>query len=117
MELVLATEAQIALDHLGIIDQLGARALKSHLAGFQDVAIVGYLQRRAGILFDQEDGHAGALEIGDDPEYLAHHQRRQTQAGLIEQQQLRLGHQGPTERQHLPFSPREGAGRLRAPFP
>ena len=44
----------------------------------------------------------------------AHDERRETEARLVEQQQSRLRHQRPAQRQHLSLAARQRSGQLRA---
>ena len=82
------------------------------LAGLHDIAEVCRLQRRARVLFDQQDRHAEIAQRGDDPEDFARDQRRQPQARLVQHQKLRLRHQRATDGEHLPLTARERAGML-----
>ena len=67
-----------------------------------DVAAVREPQRHARVLLDQEHGRRRAgVEIADDLEDLPHDQRRQTERGLVEQQQLAAG---PSARGRSPAS-------------
>ena len=47
---------------------------------------------------------------------VAHQERGEAQRRLVEQQQLRVGHQRPADGQHLLLAAGEGAGELVAPF-
>jgi DNA-binding transcriptional LysR family regulator len=55
-----------------------------------------------------------SAQLGDDVEDLAHDQRGQAQARLVEHQQLGLGHQGAAHRQHLPLAAGQRAGQAGA---
>ena len=93
-----------------------ARALDRELARFEHVTVVRHLQRGARILLDQQNRHARRTQRRDDAEDLAHDQRRETQRRLVEQQQLRLAHQRPSHRQHLPLAAGQRARELVAPL-
>ncbi len=70
--------------------------------GLQQVHAVGDLHGEVGVLLDQQHGDAPpGVEVGDDLEQLLGDQRRETEAGLVAQQQLRTAHQGAGDRQHL----------------
>ena len=60
---LLVAEAEVALDDARVGGQFAARPGQRHLAGFQHVAVVGDLQRGAGVLLDQQDGDAGLLQF------------------------------------------------------
>ena len=70
----------------------------------------GHSARPAG---SRRRRRAAARTIGKD---VAHDQRRQPEARLVEHQQARRGHQRPAQRQHLPLAARERVGTLRAAF-
>ncbi len=65
-----------------------------------------------GVLFHQKDGHPGGRQFPQGGEDLFHHDRRQTQARLIEQQQLRSAHQCPGDGEHLLLATGHGHGPL-----
>ena len=54
------------------------------LAGFEHIADIGGFKRCTGILFDQQDRHARLAQRGDDLENLAHDQRREAEARLVQ---------------------------------
>src|SRR4051812_32052797 len=59
-------------------------------------------ERETGVLLDDEHGHAVlALHAVERLEDLLHDERRQTERGLVEQQQLRSRHHRAAEREHL----------------
>ncbi|MNR09056.1 hypothetical protein D3C85_1252440 [compost metagenome] len=57
-----------------------------------------------------------AIQGREGVEHLLHQQRRQPQAGLVDQQQPRAAHQRPADGQHLPFASGHRARQLLAPF-
>ena len=85
--------------------------------GFQQVGVVGQVQRQAGVLLDQQ--HADAVFLVDaahDAEDLGHDQRRQAEGGLVQQQQLGPQHQRAADGQHLLLAAGQRAGLLVAPL-
>ena len=107
--------AQVGVQDLRVPRQLGGRAGVDDPPHLHDVAAVGQLERGAGVLLHQQDGHAGRLvDLADGLEDGAHQQRRQPQRGLVEQEQARPGHEGPADGQHLLLAAGEGAGQLLA---
>ena len=58
--------AQIRLADLDVVGKLGGFALHLDGAGFQNIGAVGDLQRHLGVLLDQQDGHAVAVDLADD---------------------------------------------------
>src|SRR5206468_140483 len=85
--------AQICRRHPWIAREAFAGAFDHHVARFKYVTVIRDLQRRPCILLDQQNRHAGGLQRTDNAENLLYDQRRQAQAGFVEHQQARLGHQ------------------------
>src|SRR6266436_4038119 len=82
-----------------------------------DIAAVRQVQRVKCVLLHQEHRELLlAIELLDCTEYLARDERRQSQRGLIEQQQARAAHQSTRDRQHLLLAPGERASALIEPF-
>src|SRR6516164_11146899 len=84
--------AQIACDNAWVVAEGDGPALVNNAAGFQNIAMVGGLERCAGILFDQQDRDAKLAQSHQDAKDLAHDQRGETKARLVEQKQLRPPH-------------------------
>src|SRR5664279_1716216 len=76
----ISSEARVACQVFG-------RPLQRDLARFEHVAIVGDLQRGARVLLDEQDRDAGRAQGGDGREDLAHDERREAQARLVEHEQ------------------------------
>src|SRR5262245_52788555 len=74
--------ALMAVSQVGGLDPLVLEELlgvvgHGDAAGLHDVAAVGQLERRAGILLDEEDGRTLLVELLDDLEDAGHDERRQ----------------------------------------
>src|SRR5690242_20276246 len=54
-------------------------------AGFEDVAVIGKLEGEARVLFDEEDGDAGLVEVADDAEGFEDELGSEAHRGLVEQ--------------------------------
>src|SRR5882757_1480297 len=104
--------AQIGGDQLWVVNEGLGRARLNDLAGFQHIAEVGGLERGAGVLLDQEDRNAELPQRSDRSEDLAHDERGEAEAGLVEDKKLGFGHQRAAEREHLTFAARQCAGGL-----
>src|SRR5579872_804886 len=65
--------------------------------------------RHAQILLDEDDRRSALRELAERRKVFRAHARRQTQARLVEQQQLRLRHQRAADRDHLLLAARERA--------
>ena len=63
-------------------------------------------------MFDQYDGRAELLNVGDVFHDLLHHRRRKADRGLVNEEQRRLGHQRDADRQQALLPSRKRAGRL-----
>ena len=74
-------------------------------------------QRLIGILLHQQHRQTLVpIQLPDRAEDLPHHQGGQAQTRLIQQQQLRLAHERPADRQHLLFPARQRAAALGQPL-
>ena len=80
------------------------------LAVRQDVAAVGDLEREVHVLLDEQHGAAALLrELAHDRQQPLHDHRREPEAELVEEQQLRLPCQRARDREHLLLAPGEQA--------
>src|SRR5207302_10118122 len=78
--------AQVCFAHAVVCQELGSRARRDDVAGFHHVAAVGVLQGESGVLLDEQDGHTLIMQLLDDSENIAHDERREAQARLVEQE-------------------------------
>src|SRR3982074_818071 len=108
--------AEIAVDDVGIVNEIACGAAQRDRAGFEHVAVVSRFKRRAGVLLNQQDRDAKLAQSHHDAEDLAHDQRGEAEARLVEQEEPRLRHQRAAERQHLAFAAGQRAGELAATF-
>jgi hypothetical protein len=76
------------------------------------MAIVGDPERLLGVLLDHQDGHTTLADVEQQIEDDLEIGRRKTRGRLVEQQQLRLAHQRPAHRHHLPLAAGQLARRL-----
>src|SRR5213080_2526973 len=81
--------------------ELGGRARHDNAARFEEVGMIGEVERRRDVLLDEQ--HAHAL-VADD---LAGDERRQPERGLVEEQQAWPQHERPPDREHLLLAPGE----------
>ena len=105
-------DAEVAVAHLVALRQVGGAAGQRDAADLEHDGLVGDAERHRGVLLDEHDGHALAVdlldhlgELGDDP-------RRETQRRLVEQQHARRGHQRAADREHLLLAAGQQAGAL-----
>src|SRR5438105_7760280 len=97
---------------VGAFEEHLGRAFLDDAPGLQDVAAVGDSECLGGVLLDQQDGRALAVDITNDVEDLVNENGRQSERGLVEEQHLWLGHQPAGDRQNLMLASREGAAEL-----
>src|SRR5216117_4120551 len=69
----------------------------------------------ARVLLDEQDGHTRRVDPLDRPEDLAREHRRQSERGLVEQQQARPCDERPCDREHLLLAAGERARELAPP--
>jgi diguanylate cyclase (GGDEF)-like protein len=111
---VLVAEAEIGFDDARVGGQFGARPGQLDLAGFQHVAVVGTCSAARAFCSTSRMATPVSFSFGDDAEDFLDDQRRQAEAGLVEHQQLGLGHQGAAHGQHLALAAGQRAGQLGA---
>jgi hypothetical protein len=63
--------------------------------------LMRHRERHVGVLLDQEDGGAIAIELADDGEDLGDDERREPERRLVHEQDARPRHQRARDRQHL----------------
>ena len=90
--------------------------MQADIAQLKHVGIVGDLQGLERVLLYDQDRSAFFPDLYEGPEDLFDHQRSQAKRGFVQQQDLRVGHKGPTDGYHLLFTAGEGVGRLVFPF-
>ena len=80
--------SQISLLNLWIADQIGCRAREEDLPGLEHIAVVGDAECHVRILLDQQDGRSIGTDALDDFEDFLNNEWRQTERGLVQNQQL-----------------------------
>src|SRR5712692_6079151 len=105
-----AAAAEVEFLDVGMAAQALGRAIEHDPAVLHDVAVVGDFERHRRALLDDQDGDAElAPDFGEPAEQVLHHDRRQAERELVDQQQFGPAHNGAAERQHLPFAAGEQA--------
>jgi hypothetical protein len=97
---------------LGSIEQVCAAPLLDNASAGHQKRLVGGRQRPRRVLFHQQDGDAGTRQLMNDAKNFVGNQRRQTEAGFVQQQQARPGHQRTAHGQHLLLAAGQGPGSL-----
>src|SRR5215211_8020068 len=94
--------AEVGIADGFVLSQLGARALDRDAPDLEHVCAAGRAERELRVLLDDEHGETFLLvQLGDDLEELADDQRREAERRLVEQEQARLRHERPGQREHL----------------
>ncbi len=73
--------------------------------------MVGDGQRHHGVLLDEQDAGALAVDLDDDVADLLHEQRGEAEAGLVEEQEPRARHERSADGKHLLLAAGEVPGR------
>src|ERR687898_3127201 len=107
---------QVCLAHQRVRQEVLGRVRQDDLARLDHVAPIGDRERHVRVLLDDEDRLPQLPDRPDDLEDLLDQDRREAHRGLVHQQDLRVGHQGPAHRDHLLLSSGEGARLLLEPF-
>src|SRR5690349_23950668 len=94
--------AEIKLDHVGVRAQPLRRAVEDDAAVLHHIAIVRHIEREAGVLLDEDDGHGQLAADGLQTFHqLLDEQRREPLRELIDEQELRRAHERAADREHL----------------
>ena len=109
---VAARDAEVLIEHLRLVPQRGRRALEHEAPGRQHVDLVGDGERELQVLLDQQDGVAAFAQPPHDLLDLQHQSRRQAFRRLVHQDELGVGHQRPSDRQHLLLAAAERTARM-----
>src|SRR6266540_4329374 len=97
-------------------EDLRAAALHRLPARHEDVSSVGDLEGLPRVLLDQQDRDAGVPDLEDATEQFPHHLRCERRGGLVEEQDPRLRHERPPDREHLPLPAAQREGALLPPL-
>jgi hypothetical protein len=109
--------AEVELLDVVLLAQHRAAVFHDDAAVLQHVAVVGHVERHVRVLLHQQDGRAVLpVDAHDDLEDLLRQLGAQAQAGLVEQDHLRRGHQGACDGQHLLLAAGQQAGVLPLAF-
>src|SRR5882672_8547216 len=102
-----AADAEVSGHDAAVAAQPLARPFEHHRAVVDDIHPVGELQRHLRVLLDQQHAYALALQLADGVHDGADDHGREALRGLVEQQQVRPGHEGAGDGQHLLLAARE----------
>ena len=108
-----AVVPEIEALHLVGLGELARVTGERHLADVQHVGQVGDPERHGGVLLHQQHRRALPVDLGDDLADLADDAGREAERRLVEQEQLRAGHQRTADGQHLLLAAGQQAAALR----
>ena len=74
------------------------------------------VERHERVLLHEQDRRALGVDVGDDLEDLLDEDRREAERRLVEEEQLRAGHERATDGEHLLLAARQGAALLCRPL-
>src|SRR2546423_5274091 len=92
---------EVALLNILPPGEFGRIAAPDHPAFFEHIVYVGHACERAQVLVDEQDRQPGALQPLDRAVDLDADERREPFGRFVEDQEARIGHQRPADRQHL----------------
>ena len=108
--------AQVELDHLRVVQQLGAGPLDRVPAHVEHVAAVRERERAAGVLLDHHDPDPEPVDLEQLARRPCPSRSARARPRLVEEQQLGAGHERARERDELALAARERARALARPL-
>src|SRR6185503_15597814 len=98
---------EVSVLYVRVRGEVGGAAAPHHASLFQHVVAVRYLGQRLHVLVDDEDRETLALELSDRAVDLGADQRREAFCRFVQDEEARVGHQCPGNREHLLLAARE----------
>src|SRR4029077_14404585 len=108
------SDSEIRLANAVTRQELGGAAGGVDAARLEQVRAIDHPEHLLHVLLDDQHGQTAGPDAIDQLEDLLDQNRRQPSGRLVEQEQLRLGHQRPADRAHLLLAARHAAGELMA---
>src|SRR6266536_59338 len=108
--------AEVGAGEAVVLAHVLGRALQGQVPGLEDIGVVGDLERREGVLLDQQHGDTLVADLPDRVEDQVDEHGGEAHRGLVQQQQPGLAEQGPADRKHLLLAAGQRAGLLRQPL-
>jgi len=96
--------------------QVGASVLVCDRSHLEDVPAGRHGQGLSGILLDEQYRRTTGVDLPNHAEDRLDQERRETERGLVEQQQPRPAHEGPADGEHLLLAARHRPGLLADAF-
>src|SRR5205085_8242390 len=104
---------EIRLANVLVRREIRRLSLEDDAARLEHVAAMRDGKRHVRVLFDEENGRARLVDLGDRRKDRAHEKRREPERRLVHQQHARPAHQRASDREHLLLASGERAGLLR----
>src|SRR5437870_9027390 len=95
------SRSKIRLLDAWVVQELGRRSVEGDRAVLQHITVMGHAQYLASVLLGDQDRRAGGVDRAYTLENRVQDLGRQAERRLVEEQQLRITHQRPAEREHL----------------
>src|SRR5688572_5131074 len=108
--------SEVRFPDLRVREEAGSGVGKRDRARLHHIAAIRDLERQTRVLLDQKDRDAERRNLAHDREDLRHQLRRESHRRLVEQEQLRAGHQRARDREHLLLAAGKRAGSLPGSF-
>src|SRR6266850_422421 len=103
------SEREILLPDRRVLAELARRALVADVPFLEHVDPVREVEREGDVLLGEEDREPVGLEPTDLLLQVIDHERCEPLGGLVEEQELRVPHEGPRDREHLLLAARQKA--------
>src|SRR3989475_5514281 len=107
---------EVGAAHPRIGEQVGAAPLADDRAVLEEVRAVGEAERGPDVLLDEEDGDPGPVDLREHAQHRLDDARREAEGGLVEHEEARPRHEGPSDRDHLLLAARQGPRPLPSPL-
>jgi hypothetical protein len=98
--------------HFVVLHQFRRGTVDHDPPALQNIATMRDRERGVGILLRKQHHCTGAIDRRNRLEHLRHDLGREADRRLIQQEDLRLGHQGPADRHHLLLAAAQRACRI-----
>src|SRR5258705_7408712 len=108
------SDSEVCLANAVTRQELGGAAGRVDAARLEQVRAIDHPEHLLHVLLDDQHGQTAGPDAIDQLEHLLDQNRRQPGGRLVEQEQLRLGHQRAADRAHLLLAARHAAGELMA---
>src|SRR5713101_3387110 len=103
----LLEDSEMLRDQSLVVAHPAGAAAERDAAGVEDHDFVGEVQGELDVLLDQENRLAFPLQAQEGAAYLRDDQRRKAFRRLVHQQNARIAHERPADREHLLLAPGE----------